>query len=396
MKRPAWLTRRRAILIASGVALAGAVVYALRPTPLEVETGRVARGTLRVTVRAEATTRVRNRYTVSAPVTARLARIPWEAGDPVVRGAVVARLGPPPLDERAQVQAVARARAALATEGAAAAEVERMEAELTQARRDLARAQALEGIGGMSRMEREHAATTVRTRQRELDAATHRAETARQEAAAARAGLLGAAPERSPASAVTEVRSPVTGRVLRVLEEDARVVPAGTPLLELGDPADLEVVVDVLSADAVEIRPGNRVTFTGWGGTAALAGTVTAVEPTATTEMSTLGIAEQRVDVIVALESVPTALGDGYELEAEVVTWEGVGVVKVPASALFRRAGGWAVFVVADGRARLRRVVAGRRGTLEVEVARGLAPGEVVIVHPNERIRHGARVRPQR
>ena len=190
-----------------------------------------------------------------------------------------------------------------------------------------------------------------------------------------------------------DVRSPVAGHVLRVHEESERIVAAGTPLLEVGDPGDIEVVVDVLSADAVRIRPGAPVAIEDWGGEQPLEARVRLVEPSGFTKVSALGVEEQRVNVVADFVDGPGALGDGYRVEARVVVWEAPDVVRVPGSALFRRGDAWHVFVVERGTARLRRVEVGHRGSFEAELLAGLEPGERVVLHPSDRVQDGVRVR---
>jgi HlyD family secretion protein len=191
---------------------------------------------------------------------------------------------------------------------------------------------------------------------------------------------------------VIAVTAPIRGRVLRVLRESAGPIAAGAPLLEVGDTSALEVVVDVLSSDAARIRPGMPCAIEAWGGEASLAGEVQRVEPSARTRISALGIEEQRVNVIVGLAEVPPELGDGFRVEARIVTWRGDHVLAIPASALFRDRGRWAVYAIEDGRARLRPVEVGHRGRLEVEVLSGLAEGAELVLHPSDRIRDGTRL----
>jgi HlyD family secretion protein len=186
----------------------------------------------------------------------------------------------------------------------------------------------------------------------------------------------------------------VTGRVLRVIEESERVVPVGAPLLEIGDPRALEVVVDVLSADAVKVRPGADVVFEDWGGERTLEGRVRLVEPSGFTKVSALGVEEQRVNVIADFVEPPAMLADGYRLEARIVVWEGADVLTIPASALFRRGGTWEVFAVVDGRARRRGVTLGHRTPARVEVIGGLDAGDVVVLHPSDLVGDGTRVAP--
>ncbi|HEX2205360.1 MAG TPA: efflux RND transporter periplasmic adaptor subunit, partial [Longimicrobium sp.] len=239
---------------------------------------------------------------------------------------------------------------------------------------------------------REQAELAATTRQRELEAAQAAARAARAEVASARAALVDASPSGAPSS-VTEVRSPVRGRVLRVARESERPVAPGEALVELGDAQALEVVVDVLSTDAVRIEPGMPILIEEWGGPRPLQGRVRTVSPSAFTKVSALGVEEQRVDVVGDLVDPPGPLGDGYRVEARIVTWEGSGVLAVPVSALFRTGADWSVFVVEDGRARLRRVQVGHRGDAEAEVAGGLREGETVVLFPSDQVKDGAPVR---
>jgi HlyD family secretion protein len=215
---------------------------------------------------------------------------------------------------------------------------------------------------------------------------------------AARAALLvgggGEAGVPAGSPAVIDVLAPTAGRVLRVYEESARVVAVGSPLLEIGEPADLEIVIDVLSADAVKIRPGAEMRLEAWGGDEALRARVRRVEPSGFTKLSALGVEEQRVNVIGDFVDPPGALGDGYRLEARIVVWSAADVLRAPASAIFRRAGDWHVFAAADGRAVLRRVEIGHRGADAVEILGGLEEGERLVLHPTDRIADGVRIAP--
>lgn len=299
-KRRTWkLAATAAALLAVGAVVA---VPVLRPAPQRVETALASRGQLRVTVDAEGKTRVRDLFTVTAPVTGLLKRIDLRRGDPVGAGATVAIIEPAPLSYIPQ--------------------------------------------------------------------------------AAPAQGYM-------PQSAV--VRAPVNGRVLRVLEESERVVTAGTPLMEVSNTSKVEVVADVLSADAVKIRPGTPVLVEGWGGDEPLRARVRLVEPAAFTKVSALGVEEQRVNVVADFVDAAVPLGDGYRVEARFVTWEGEAL-KVPAGALFRRGEAWSLFRVEGGRAVCREVAAGQRSESEVEITGGLSEGDEVILHPPNDLADGARV----
>lgn len=384
-KRLVWL-----LALAATAAYAGA---AFRPRPIEVDTARAVRGPLRVTIDEDGETRIHDRYAVGAPVAGRLERITLHAGDAVERGEVVARLEALPLDRRSRLQAEARLAAAEAERREAEAVVRRQRAALEQARRTLARHERLAAEQVVAADAVEAARTAVRTAESDLEAARHHARAATFEATNARAALLDA--EGVEGAGTVPILAPVAGRVLRLCEECDKVVAAGTPLLELGDPADLEVVVDVLSSDAVAIRPGAPMLLAAGGeGAGRWRARVRTVEPSGFTKVSPLGVEEQRVNVIGTLLDPPGALGDRFRVEAQIVLWEDDDVLKVPAGALFREGDGWAVFVVEEARARRRPVRLGHRNPDEAEVTDGLRPGETVIVHPSDAVRDGARVRP--
>jgi HlyD family secretion protein len=392
--------RRRSLVLALAAAggLAG-LVWLLRPAPVRVELGGVDRGPLEITVDEEGRTRVRNRYVIAAPVAGGLERITLDEGDAVAAGDVVARVSSAPLDPRTTAQAEARLDAAISLRGEARARVGQAKAGLAQAQRDLQRARTLAAAGTVSDQELEQAELAHESRVEELHGAREAEDAAAHEVQAAQAVLLaagGSAPEARAGArnAFVEVRAPAAGHVLRVFEESQRVVAVGTPLLEVGDPSDLEIVVDVLSADAVKIRPGAEMRLVAWGGEGALRARVRRVEPSGFTKLSALGVEEQRVNVIGDFVDAPGALGDGYRLEARIVVWRSDDVLRVPASALFRRGEDWHVFGVEDGRARLRAVEVGQRGVEAAEVVSGIEPGAGVVLHPTDRVADGVRVEP--
>lgn len=390
-RRRRWLRQARWILFA--LVLAGLVAWALWPVPLAVETASVARGPLRTTVDEDGVTRVQERYVVAAPVAGRLLRVALEEGDAVVPGQVVARIAAAPLDARTAEQARARVDAAAAAVRQAEAGAGERRAELAQARREARRARVLAEGGALSEVAREQAETAAELRERAAAAAQATLRGAQAELASARAALSGADPRGLAAATVTEVRSPVRGRVLRVAQQSETAVAPGAPLVELGDANALEVLVDVLSADAVRIEPGMPLLVEEWGGAGALRGRVRTVSPTAFTHVSALGVEEQRVNVVGDLLSTSARLGEGYRVEVRIVTWERPDVLKVPASALFRRGEGWGAFVVEAGRARPRQVVVGHRGESEAEVLGGLRVGERVILYPSDQVGDGVRVK---
>jgi len=385
---------RRSLVALAALAILAAVAIALRPAPVPVELGSVGRGNLRVTVDEEGKTRIRDRFVVSAPATGRLQRVRLKEGNAVREGDVVARLEPLPLDERTRAEAKARLKAAEAAQQAAEARVRQIGTSLEQARRSHERADRLAGEGLRSPEEREQVELAEASLARELDAARFSARAAAFEAEAARATLVAGAPGRPDRSeaAVIALRSPVSGRVLRVLQESERSILAGSPVVEIGDPANLEIVIDLLSTDAVRVKPGAAMVLDGGEGRT-LRARVRIVEPSAFTKISALGVEEQRVNVIGDLEEPAGSLGDAYRVEASILLWEGKGILKVPASALFRRGAGWSVFVAEGGRARLRSVEIGQRNSAEAQVLGGLNDAERVVLHPSDRIEEGVRVR---
>jgi HlyD family secretion protein len=395
MARNRWI-----LLLLLGAAVVLALTYAFLPKPVPVEAAAVSRGPLRVTVEEEGKTRVVDRYVVSAPVAGFARRIELDAGDPVARGQVVAELEPLRssfLDPRSRAESEARVKSAQAALAAANENARAAAATSGLAGTTLGRTRRLFEAGLATREALDRAETEARQSRAALRAAESAASVARFELEAARA-VLRYPPERTgaPYGHKIPVRSPAGGTVLNVIHRSEGVVSPGQPLVEIGDPRTLEVQVDVLSSEAVEIRPGMRVLFTRWGGDFPLEGRVRVVEPGGFTKVSALGVEEQRVLVIADIALPPEAkgrLGDGYRVEAGFIVWEGAGVLQVPASALFRRGEDWAVFVFEGGKARTRPVKVGRRGGLAAQVLAGLAEGEKVVVHPPDTVAEGTRVR---
>ena len=386
------------IIIAAAVVLL--LTMWLRPAPTRVDTARASRGPMRVTVDGEGKTRVRDRYVIAAPVGGRLRRIDLRRGDAVGQGHVIAHIDPlplAPLDPRQRAEAIGRVNAAEDVKFEADRLVERNRATCDQAKRDLERSEPLARSGVISRQEVETAQTTVATSLREYEAAKSKAESAAHEVEVARAALIAAdrAGRSGPAETV-KVQAPTRGKVLRMLEESERVITAGTPLVELSNPSKLEVVIELLSTNAVKVSPGALVLIEEWGGPNALEARVRLIEPSAFTKVSALGIEEQRVNVVADLVEPATSLGDGYRVEGRIVIWETDNVLRVPVSALFRREENWSLFVVQNGEARRYDVEVGQRTPFEAEVKGGLDEGADVIVHPSSQITDGTRVAIQR
>ena len=392
--------RRRWLPYAGGVLLIVLIAAGLWPRPLPVETEPVARGPLLVTVDEEGQTRVRNRYVVASPAGGHLRRIDLKAGAAVEAGVTVLAVletgGADLLDARSLAQAQARVRGVESARDQAEARRTLAAATLKQAQADLKRAQTLSAQNIISHQELEVALTNERVAAQEERAAGFALQIASYELEQARAVLIRAQPGEGGDNATLQIVSPVSGRVLRVMQESARTVPAGTPLLEVGDPTDLEVRIDVLSRDGVAISPGAKVLLEQWGGDRPLEARVRLVEPSAFTKISALGVEEQRVYVIAdfvdPVEKRPT-LGDAYRVEARVVRWSADNVLRVPAGALFQREGAWQTYVAEGRRAKLRTVKTGQTNGIETEITEGLTEGDQVIVYPGDRVTDGSRVR---
>lgn len=403
MKRWLWVIGLAAV---AGVG----IWWGMRPQPVPVETLALTAKPLRVTVEEEGKTRLRSRYVISAPVAGYMARLPLKAGDAVKSGAVITMLEPPRpavLDARSRDQGKARLAAAeralqvaqsrVATQ---AEQVRLAKAEWEFARQQSERDGRLRKTGDVAatRLERtvadlRRAEATVAAAERGLATTEAEVEAAKAEVVSARAAL------RDTAGAATGERVPVVaptgGRVIRLIRESEGVVTPGEALVEIGDARAIEVVVEVLSADAVKITPGMKVLLDRWGGSTVLEARVRMVEPGGFTKISALGVEEQRVRVVADLVSPEgewAALGDGYRVEAAFVLWEGEKVLQAPANAVFRVGEKWSVFVVEGGVARRREVTVGHRSGVAAEITGGLKEGDVVILHPDETVAEGKAV----
>lgn len=391
------MTRARLGLLLLGLLVAAGLIYGFLPRPVPVDLAAAEIGPLTVTVEEEGRTRVMERYVVSAPVSGYLRRLGLKAGDSVAAGQTLAVIDPArsdALDPRRRGQAEAQVKAAEAALAAAQENARAAEAEARLASQELTRAEALGQANFLSRQAIDQARSRLARSQAAHQAAAHTVNVARFERDTARATLAHAA---GPASADSvTVRAPVAAQVLRLLRESEGAVATGQPLLEIGNPASLEIEVEVLSTSAVRIAPGSRVLLDRWGGEGTLEGAVRRVEPAGFTKVSALGVEEQRVRVIVDITAPRERwqrLGDGYRVEAIFVVWEKSEVLQVPASALFRHDGGWALFVVEAGRARLRPVQIGQRSGLRTQIVSGMQAGETVIAHPDDRIGDGVKVK---
>jgi HlyD family secretion protein len=396
------LTRwiRRGLVAALLIGVLTLIVIAALPKPTAVDTSRATNGTLEVTVDEDGMTRVKDRHVISAPLTGSLERLELDPGDRVGEQQVVARIAPlaaPLLDDRTRAQAETRVASALAAQRQSRAGIDRAEAAARFAADQLSRQEALAGQGAAATTALEQARLEARSREAELTSARFAQRIANYEVEIAQAALgrVRGEPVAEGTEDQLEIGSPIEGIVLRVLRESEGVIATGEPLLELGDPAALEIVVDILTADAVNVAPGAEVRIENWGGEGALRGHVRRVEPSAFSEVSALGVREQRVNVIIDLDSERAeweALGDGFRIEARIVIWREDSVLKIPSSALFRHEGDYHVFVVRDGTAVRTKVGVGRNNGIEAQILEGLSEGDEVIVHPSDRITDGSSV----
>lgn len=441
---------RRLPYVLGGLGILALSILAFRPSPIVVDVAEVRREDVRVTVDEEGETRIRKRYLVSAPVAGRLTRIELDEGDRVAQGEIIARLDPLPLQsdiqeaqarlrqwqaEKAGVetqrpkleaiaQAEARIRSAVAKQREAEAKVEQAKAALEQAKRDRDRHRQLYADGAISRQSRERTELEAITKTRALEAEQRIADSAAAEVNAAREALSIIRAERQDPDYLldvydariasveaelakltddanrTNITSPIDGYVFRVNVESAKYVAAGTQLLELGNPQDLEIVVDLLSSDAVKVKPGATMLLEDWGGEGTLEAKVRYIEPSAFTKVSALGVEEQRVNVIADLVDSEIPLGDRYRVETKTVVWSGKDVVVIPLGALFRceesnrvSSNIWCTFVVENSQAQKRQLEVSQRSNFEAVIEEGLEVQEKVILHPTEQIQPGTRVK---
>lgn len=387
-----------ALVIVAGIAALG---WAFWPRPVAADLAVIGRGDLEVTVEDEGVTRVREIYTVSAPTTGKMLRVPLQVGDAVIQGettvATIEPSDPVFLDIRTQRINEAAVDAADAAVRLAAAQISQAHSQLEFAQAELRRAEELAARQAIATRALEKARLDVATAEAALATAQATHEVRRRELESARAQLIqpGQANQASTTCCI-QVKAPVTGRVLKVVARSEQVLQAGSPLVELGDPADLEIVVDLLSRDAVRVAAGAAARIGNWGGDTDLHARVRRIEPTGFTKVSALGIEEQRVKVLLDPADPPDAwrsVGHGYRVVARITVWQGTDLVLVPLGALFRSGGDWAVFVRVDGRARLRRIEIGERNMHAARVIRGLTPGEEVVMHPSDSIQDGTRIR---
>lgn len=366
--------------------------FLFSPDPVRTELSQATEGPLQVTVNNQGQVRVHDKYIVAAPVAAELLRVDLHDGDPVKRGQVVATLNPLPMDARQRQEALARLDAAKALAREAALRTDRAYTDMQFAISERVRVEDLIKNNFISPQAAEKAFTAEKTSRAEWNAAKSRQQAAQADVRAAEAALFADGTTSGGRPRQLQLASPVDGYVLKVHERSERTVNAGAPLVTVGDPNRYEVVVDVLSTDAVKINPGDTMLLEGWGGGKVLQAKVRLVEPVAFTKVSALGVEEQRVNVIADPVDPLGSLGDGYRVEARIVIWAEDKVTKVAGSSLFRVGDEWHVFTVEDGRARERKVEVGQRNQDEAQILSGLAPGATVIRYPGNQITEGTRI----
>jgi len=394
MKQPksrSWMT------IAAALLVTGIIGWAFWPRPLAVDIGEVKRGPMIMTINEEGKTRVRDAYVVSTPVAGRLLRIEVEPGDEVIGGkSIIARMlpsSPSSLDIRTREQARAAVSAAEAAVRAARADFNKAKADKELADLDLERKRSLKKTGTVSQVAVELAERTWRVANASLDQAKAGISMRQADLANARARLINfnetaqsTDTDKHPQNEAVPMLAPISGRILRVLQKSEITLSAGKPIMEIGDISnDLEIVTELLSTDAVRVSAGNRVIITNWGGTPPLNGIIERVDPWGFTKFSSLGVEEQRVNVIIKFtdpQQKRKSLGHGFRVEARIVIWENKDTVTVPSSALFRQGQDWMVFRVEDGTAAQKKVSIGHNNGLQAEVLDGLEPGNQVVLYP--------------
>lgn len=388
---------KRSLWGVAALGLLAMIVVAFLPKPIPVDSVEAERDSLRVTVDEDGRTRVSDRYTVSAPLAGNLGRLELHPGDRVEEGAVIARLVPlsrPLMDSQTRAEAEARVAASQAQLRQARAAVQRARAAVDFSESQEARQRGLVRRGTMAQESLDRATLDVRSRREELTSSEFGVRVSQHQVQMARSAL-GRLDGTGDDSEQLEVTSPIEGVVLRVLRESGGVVQPGTPLIEIGDPTHLEIAVDVLTSDSISIEPGQRVVVERWGGETPLDAHVRTVEPSAFTRTSALGVEEQRVNVVIDLDTereVWERLGDGYRVETRIVIWEAEDVLSVPANAVFRHDDGWATYAIRGELAELVPLTIGRRNGLAVQIEEGLSEGDRVIAHPSDRIVDGVQV----
>ena len=394
--------RRSIFWLSIFILLVAGLFVAFRPQPIPVDLVKVQRGSLIVTVAEEGQTRIRDVYMLSAPVTGHLLRIDADVGDEVVAAeTLVAQIRPSDpefLDIRSKEESLAAIQTAEASLSLSEAKLIEAESEFEFAVAELQRVTELIHKQVIAERELDAAKRDYKTKQAQVNTAKAAIRASQFELAQARAHLMSPADVQTDESdcACINILAPISGKILQIFHESEGVVPLGTDLVEIGDPANLEIVVDFLSTDAVRIQAGQRVIIEDWGDEHKLQGIVRRIEPFGFTKVSALGIEEQRVNVIIDITDSPEKwerLGHGYQLDARVVLWENDDVLKIPLTALFREGNTWSVFVEQSGRAKVQNVEIGQQNGLDAQIKEGLSEGSQIILHPSNRIVDGVRIR---
>jgi HlyD family secretion protein len=388
---------KRLAFAAVAAAIVGGFAYALRERPSWVDVEVLVEAPMKVTVREEGISRVREVYTVSAPIAGHLTRTVLKEGDPVTAGRTVVAsihpLDPPLLDRRTEAELLAARDAAQSAVAIAEIELQRADAALRLANEERERALRLFGPGIITEAALQRAANLAEILGVAVEAAKATIGFKKAELASVEARLLQPEPTNpSGERCCVNLIAPVDGTVLQVLAKSEQAVAAGARIAEIGDKRDLELVVDLLSADAVRIRPGTKAVISEWGGEVTLEATVRRVEPAAFTKVSALGIEEQRVNTVLDLDKHDDRLGHGYRIFVELAVWECEQCLQVPISALFRDGNRWSVFLVQNNRLRQAEVEIGHMNQEVAELLGGAAPGDIVVVHPGDTLEDGSLV----
>ncbi|MEC3862515.1 HlyD family efflux transporter periplasmic adaptor subunit [Mesobacterium sp. TK19101] len=397
-KSRTWTTVIAVLIVAAGL------VYAFWPRATLVDIGTVGQGPMRVTIDEEGRTQVRNAYVVSTPIAGKLLRLTAEVGDDVIKGeTIVARMqpsAPAMLDVRTREQADAGVTAAQAALRVAEADVNKARADRDLAQADFDRTQTLFGKGIASQSALDAARRGLRAAEATLDTTRAAVSMRVAELNNAQAQLLTFDDRQLGEALQTQetipLMAPASGTILQVMQESETTVAAGTPIMEIGDIArDLEVRVDLLSTDAVQVRVGQQVLIDDWGGPQILGGEIRHIAPFGFTKVSALGVEEQRVTTTIRFTGAPEAragLGHGFRVEARIVTWSAETAVTVPASALYRKGDGWALYVVENGTAQEREVAVEANNGLSAAISRGVTPGDAIILYPPSGLLPGTKV----
>ncbi len=395
------LEKNRVLTIAIILAVVLGIWYIMRPSPIPVDTATIKKGALEVTVNEEGVTKIREIYKVSAPVSGRMLRSPREIGDEVEQNktliATIKPADPAFLDNRSRAAAQAAVKAAQAAVKLAKAQVNRAAAELEYAQTDMVRAKKLSRKQTISQKAMEQAELLLKTRQATLETAKAELDVRKQELNRAQAHLIEpeANGKQNKGPCCVEVMAPVSGRVLNILTESETVVASGTNIMEIGNPEDLEIEVDLLSGDAVRIKEGATVIIDNWGGPEILKGNITRIDPSGFMKVSALGIEEQRVKAKISIDTPKkqwSRLGHNYRVFVRISVWNSADTLQIPLSALFRKRDNWAVFKIENNTAKLQLVKIGQRNTQYAQILEGLKEGETVILHPSERIENNTTI----